>query len=186
MIQHQLTTTAKELEQILALQQQNLSKNLSTQEKKEQGFVTLEHSFQELKKFHDIYPHIIAKDNNILVGYALSMDKSCKGDIELLRPMFDEIDAIYYDPYIVMGQICIDHNYRGKGVFKGLYTLMQKTFASKYTAIITEIDIEIIKKIKFIMINENFVVNKKSPKKLPVGNNGIKIINKLINDPIFK
>ncbi|WOC40980.1 GNAT family N-acetyltransferase [Polaribacter sp. HL-MS24] len=140
MIQYQLTTTAKELEQILALQQQNLSKNLSTQEKKEQGFVTLEHSFQELKKFHDIYPHIIAKDNNILVGYALSMDISCKGDIELLRPMFDEIDAIYYDPYIVMGQICIDHNYRGKGVFKGLYALMQKTFASKYTAIITEID----------------------------------------------
>jgi ribosomal protein S18 acetylase RimI-like enzyme len=140
MIQYQLTKTMQELKQILVLQQLNLSKNLSAQEKKEQGFVTLEHSFQELKKFHDIYPHSIAKFNNKVVGYALSMDVSCKNEIELLKPMFDEIDAIYSDSYIAMGQICIDADFRGKGVFKGLYSLMQETFASKYTAIITEID----------------------------------------------
>ena len=49
MISYQLTNTDKELEEILDLQQRNLPKNISDKEKKEQGFVTVEHSFDTLK-----------------------------------------------------------------------------------------------------------------------------------------
>lgn len=140
MINYQLTKTDKELEEILELQQKNLPKNLTTKEQIEQGFLTVEHDFETLKKLHTVYPHTIAKYNNKVVAYALSMDVSCKEEIEVLKPMFIEIDAIYKKPYITMGQICIDKNYRGKGVFNSLYTFMKTTFSSKFYAIITEID----------------------------------------------
>jgi len=148
MIRYQLTQTEEELRQILALQQRNLPKNLSESEKKEHGFVTVKHSLTTLKKLHNIHPHCIAKYNDKVIGYALSMDVSCKEDIEVLKPMFNKIDAIYKDSYMVMGQVCIDKNFRRKGVFKKLYRSMKAHFSSKYNAIITEIDTKNIPSIK--------------------------------------
>ena len=148
MISYQLTNTDKELEEILDLQQRNLPKNISDKEKKEQGFVTVEHSFDTLKKLHEIHKHTIAKYKNKVVGYTLSMDVSCKNDVDVLKPMFHQIDQVYKDNYIVMGQVCIDKNFRGKGVFKNLYSFMKESVSAKYNAIITEIDAENLRSIK--------------------------------------
>ena len=68
MIQYQLTKNDVELEQILQLQQKNLPKNLTEEEKKTEGFVTVEHSFDALKKLHNIHPHTIAKHDHKVVG----------------------------------------------------------------------------------------------------------------------
>ena len=78
----------------------------------------------------------------MVIGYALSMDVSCREDIEVLKPMFNKIDAVYKDSYIVMGQVCVDKNYREKNVFKELYRFMKTHFSNKYKAIITEIDLK--------------------------------------------
>jgi ribosomal protein S18 acetylase RimI-like enzyme len=142
MIRYQLSKNEEELEQILDLQRRNLPRNLSALEKKEQGFVTVEHSLIDLKKLSDIHPHCIAKFNNKVIGYALSMDVSCREDIEVLKPMFKKIDTFYKDAYIIMGQVCIDKDYRGKGVFKELYRFMKTHFSYQYNAIITEIDLK--------------------------------------------
>lgn len=142
MIRYQLSKNEKELEQILSLQQRNLPRNLSDLEKKEQGFVTVEHSLLVLKKLSTLHPHCIAKYNNKVIGYTLSIDVSCREDIEVLKPMFKKIDAIYEDSYIIMGQVCVDKNYRGKGVFKELYRFMKTHFSNQYNAIITEIDLK--------------------------------------------
>mgnify|MGYP000294817886 CR=1 FL=1 len=40
-----------------------------------------------------------------------------------------------------MGQICIAKEYRGSGVFRGLYQNMQRFIKGSYEAIITEVDI---------------------------------------------
>jgi hypothetical protein len=147
MIQYKLTTTEKELTQIIALQQENLFQNISLQEQLEQGFLTVNHSFDLLEKMHNSYPHIIAIDNAKVVGYALCMLPEFKNETPVLIPMFDQIDTVINRienniNYVVMGQICIDKNYRQKGIFKGLYHFMKQNVSEKYNAIITEVDVK--------------------------------------------
>lgn len=142
MIEFTTATNPTELLQILELQQQNLPENLSEVDKKEQGFVTVYHDLELLQKMNDVHPHIIAKSNGLVVGYALSMSKIFRNDIPILIPMFDEIDTTSEGakPYILMGQVCIDKHYRGKGIFRGLYAKMKEEFSGIYDSIITEID----------------------------------------------
>ena len=150
MIYYAKVKNDKELLEILELQKKNLPENLSAIEKEKQGFVTVKHSFNILKKMNDACKHTIAKYNDKVVGYALSMTKDFASDIEVLKPMFVEIsDAISKENYIVMGQICIDKRFRGQGLFKGLYNFMKtETCALNYTKIITEIDINNSRSIK--------------------------------------
>ncbi|AZJ34317.1 GNAT family N-acetyltransferase [Tenacibaculum singaporense] len=142
MIEFTTATNPTELLQILELQQQNLPENLSEADKKEQGFVTVRHNLELFQKMNDVHPHIIAKSNGLVVGYALSMSKVFRNDIPILIPMFDEIDTTSEGskPYILMGQVCIDKHYRGKGIFRGLYAKMKEEFSGIYNSIITEID----------------------------------------------
>ncbi|NNE77330.1 MAG: hypothetical protein HKN31_09690, partial [Pricia sp.] len=44
--------------------------------------------------------------------------------------------------YMVMGQICIDKAFRGKGVFRQLYETMRLTLLPEFASIITEVDAE--------------------------------------------
>ena len=59
--------------------------------------------------------------------------------------MFDMIDTILKDSdnpkrqFIVMGQICIHKDYRGKGLFPRLYQDLQDRNANTFNSIITEI-----------------------------------------------
>ena len=46
------------------------------------------------------------------------------------------------EDYIVMGQICIDKNFRKQGVFRGLYNKMKDELKQDYNCIITEVDKE--------------------------------------------
>ncbi len=147
MIQYKLTSTQKELEEIIALQQKNLPNNISATEKTQQGFVTVQHSIQLLKNMHNAHPHVIAVHNKKVVGYALCMLPEFKNEIPVLVPMFDQIDKAISQlnkeiNYMVMGQICIDINYRKQGIFRGLYNFMKENISDTFTAIITEVDVQ--------------------------------------------
>ncbi|WP_445748478.1 GNAT family N-acetyltransferase [Polaribacter sp.] len=143
MITYTQTKTLEELMQILALQKVNLLENLSVQEKQQQGFVTVKHTIDILKKMHEACPHTIAKFNDRVVGYALSMTKEFSNDIEVLKPMFLEIEKKQISKnYIVMGQICIDKEFRKNGIFRGLYNFMKTEICKgNFDDIVTEIDI---------------------------------------------
>lgn len=134
------------LYQILDLQKQNLKNVLSDKEIQEQGFVTIEHDFDLLKKMNSMSPHIVALDNNQVVGYALVNLKEIKKEIPLLTLLIDETDLCEFDgkqlytaSYVIMGQICIAKTYRGRGVFAGLYTEMKQRMRNQFDFIITEI-----------------------------------------------
>lgn len=144
MITYTKARTKEELEQILQLQQKNLFENLSEEERITQGFVTVKHSFEILKKMNDSCKHTIAVYNDKVIGFALSMTKEFSNDIPVLQPMFEEINNIVSDEnYIVMGQICIDKNFRNKGVFRGLYQFMKTEVCSgKFHTIVTEINVK--------------------------------------------
>lgn len=132
----------QELKQIIRLQKKNLLVHISTAEKEKEGFVTVQHDFELLKQMNDRQPHIIAKNNDLVIGYALCMVSDFGNDIEVLKPMFLEIESSFLNvtSYIVMGQICIDKAYRKQGIFRGLYKTMQESTKSNFGTIITEVD----------------------------------------------
>lgn len=129
MITFTKTSNIFELEEILQLQQRNFPKQLSGTEIKTEGFVTVEHDLEILSKMHDLHLHIIAKDNDKLVGYTLAMSTSFKNEIPVLIPIFNELSKCDIDAnFIVMGQVCVAKQYKGKGVFRGLYDTMAAAF----------------------------------------------------------
>lgn len=140
------STTDKELAEIVALQKKNLPANLTVAEMQEQGFVTVVHSLDDLKKMNLFEQHLVIKDNDTVVGYLLAMTKKSEFDIPVLIPMFKVFDKVSYQNklladynFIVVGQVCIDKEYRGKGLLNESYQAYKKTFSSKYDFAITEI-----------------------------------------------
>lgn len=142
MISYGRAVTEKDLLEILALQQKNLHTKISFEEKKKEGFVTVSHTYEILKEMNDTCAHIIAKSEGRVVGYALCMHPKFADKIEVLQPMFDEIEAIVpsIKNYVAMGQICIDKAFRKQGVFRKLYENMQHAIRPEFDTIITEVD----------------------------------------------
>ena len=138
--------TTEELQQIIELQAQNLPHCLDEQQKKEQGFVTVQHSLELLQLMNSPYAHTIAKADDKVVGFALTMQKSFADAIPVLVPMFRLIDRLEFNKkplkdvnYVVMGQICIHKDYRGQGIFGGLYQNMEERLEAHFELMITEI-----------------------------------------------
>ena len=141
-----LAATDDDLPALLRLQQENLPKSISKQEAIEQGFLTVEHDLPLLRDMNNACAHTIAKDHDKLAGYALSMTRSFDERIPILKPLFALVDQLQWEgrvvkdiPYILMGQVCVAKDFRGQGVFSGLYREMQKRMSKDFELIITEI-----------------------------------------------
>jgi RimJ/RimL family protein N-acetyltransferase len=74
------------------------------------------------------------------------MTKDCRQDIPVLVPMFEVFDSIRYNNrkvsecnYLVVGQVCVDKQYRGQGILDKAYAAYRHHFSSKYDFAITEI-----------------------------------------------
>ncbi len=131
-----------ELLQILELQKSNLAQNLSGEEKGTEGFVTVVHTLELLTRMNEEFPHVIARDGEKVVGYTLCMHPKFSQEIEVLKPMFSEIEKsdARNREYMVMGQVCIDKEYRKKGIFRNLYKTMLQVIQPHFECIITEVD----------------------------------------------
>jgi predicted GNAT superfamily acetyltransferase len=147
MIEYTSSNTENDLKGILELQRANLRDDLTEDEIESQGFVTVVHSYNDLKKLNDIERHIIAKDNDKVVAYLLAMTRQSRSDIPVLIPMFKMFaEKIYGDKpisnynYMVVGQVCVAKDYRGRGVLDKCYDVYKNYFASRYHFAITEID----------------------------------------------
>ncbi len=146
MIIYTTAITESDLQQILTLQKENLSEALTIEERQSQGFVTVNHSYDQLKSLNDIEKHIIAKHNDHVIGYLLAMTKQSQFDIPILVPMFDAFGSVLYEDkkvadynYLVVGQVCIHKAYRGQGILDSCYAAYKKYYNGKYDFAITEI-----------------------------------------------
>ena len=138
--------TTLDLKNILLLQGENMKSTLSEKEQIEEGFITVRHTLDQLKKMQIASPQILAFDKEKLAGYALVMPRELKATIPVLIPMFSLLDTLSYDgtpiknlSYYVMGQICIGKDYRGQGVFRQLYAAHKEFLSSQYDYCITEV-----------------------------------------------
>jgi len=145
-----LYTNAKsstDLEGILSLQARNHYSNITQDVADKEGFVSCIHDLELIKKMNSPYPHIVAKKGDEIVAYALVMTRAHSDALAILRPMFDKINSLDFEghalkdsSYVVMGQICIDKEYRSRGIFRKLYENMKQQLAAKFDYIITEVD----------------------------------------------
>ena len=94
MIEARPVADEAELAQILELQRSNLARNLDERESAENGFVTVEHTLDVLRRMHALAPSIIAKDGSDLAGYALVMPLECRSFVPVLEPMFRRLEAL--------------------------------------------------------------------------------------------
>jgi ribosomal protein S18 acetylase RimI-like enzyme len=138
--------TDAELNQILQLQQSNHFYHLTDEEKRLNGFVTVKHDIELLKKMNAVAKQIIAIDNDVVVGYALVMLREFSEVVPVLQPMFHMFNQLSYlnkplddYSYYVMGQICIAATHRGQGIFEKLYLKHQEAYSSLFELCLTEI-----------------------------------------------
>ncbi len=131
---------------IIKLQRQNLLAAITATEAVEQGFVTVVHDLEILKKMNDLEQHIICKDHDQVIAYLLAMTTLSKYDLPVLVPMFEAFNRISYQgklvaeyQYLVVGQVCVAKEYRGQGVLDLCYDFYKKTYQFKYDFAITEI-----------------------------------------------
>jgi hypothetical protein len=131
-----LVAGERELEQILALQQANLSETAD-------GFVTVRHTLDILRAMHAQLPSVVARDaQGDIVGYALSMAREAQGLLPILAPMFARLDALETlrgKRWSVMGQVCVAKAFRGQGVFDALYDGHRAQYAGRFDVLVTEI-----------------------------------------------
>jgi len=138
----------KDLLGILELQRKNHSANLLAEEISTQGFITVIHSIENLRNLNDIQPHIICKHNGNVIAYLLTMTARSKNEIPVLVPMFKLFETLIFKEkpiseynYIVVGQVCVDKNYRGMGILDKCYSEYKLHLKNKYDFAITEISI---------------------------------------------
>lgn len=138
--------TTGELVQILDLQRQNLKQHISEEEKRSQGFVTMQFTLPMLEAMHAGAPSIIVKEDDKVIGYAIVFMPRDRHLYPSLEPMFHTLEGVSWHnkplkeySYYVIGQICIDKAYRGKGVFELLYNKHKEAYGQHFDIVITEI-----------------------------------------------
>jgi ribosomal protein S18 acetylase RimI-like enzyme len=145
MITYAPVSTDEQIYQILDLQQQNLATNLTEEQKKSQGFVSIVHTFGLLQRMNAVEPSMIALDGNQVAGYCLALTEDFKEEFPDLQPMYREIaemqakGEIMQGKYIAVGQVCVAEAYRGQGVFESLYEAFRKQFSRRYVFTVTEV-----------------------------------------------
>ena len=142
-------TTSKSIEDlagIIELQKNNLPSNLTKEEIEREGFVTVMHSLEDLKKMNAIEQSVIAKNDGEIIAYLIAMTSKSKADIPVLIPMFSNFDNIRLHnkilsayKYIVVGQVCVAKGFRGQRILDSCYAEYKKQFKGKYDFAITEI-----------------------------------------------
>lgn len=145
-------TSDDDLRQILALQRANLPGTLDPDERRAQGFVTLEHTLPLLREMNDPWPHVIAtlrgwEGHDEIVAYALVMQHTFRGRLPVLDPMFERLDRLDYGGRplaayrsYIMGQICVALAHRGRGLVERLYDEHRARMSPHFDLMITEID----------------------------------------------
>jgi len=146
MVSIKLAQEASELEGILALQRRNLKRCLSESEAEEQGFLIAEYDLDYLRQMQEQRPSVIAVDDGRVVGYALVVTQEVRKGLPFISDLFDEIDRISYrgsllagTDYVVVGQLCVDKDYRGQGLVNRLYASFRASLEEHYQCGVTDI-----------------------------------------------
>lgn len=135
-----------EITALLQLQSDNLKINLDPQTIDSQGFVSFVYTPNIIEAMMQEEPQIVVKDNNLIIGYALTTTLSYGETLTLMKPLVQLSRTLSFKntplsqlKYYIMGQVCVRTGYRGIGVFDSLYEGHKQFLSLKYDCVITEI-----------------------------------------------
>lgn len=141
-----IADTSARQTQILALQQRNLRHRLSAEAQSREGFVFVEHTPGQLAEMAAQMPQAVALDGDRVVGYCLCMAPSMRTHVPTLASMFDQFDRMHFRgrrlaewDYVVGGQVCVDADYRGRGLIGALYRTLRDHLPGSVELCATEI-----------------------------------------------
>ena len=146
-IEYTTVTTPHEVDQILALQAQNHRDHVDAATAASDGFTSVRHDPAVLHAMNRAHPSAIAKSGDQLAGYCLMMPQSFRDQVPILQPMFTLLDTLQWrgealagNPrWFVMGQVCVARDFRGMGVFDGIYHELRRAYAPQFDFTVTEI-----------------------------------------------
>ena len=134
-----IADTDQEIEGILGLQQANLPSQLNPQEQIQEGFVTIRHTFELLKRMNQDGGHIIVKDHDQVKAYALYLHPAMMPKVEFLGETYKFLQAFEWNGkkaidhnFVFMGQICVDKSLRGQGYFRKLYEAFKQEYGKNF------------------------------------------------------
>ncbi|MEM7575142.1 MAG: GNAT family N-acetyltransferase [Bacteroidota bacterium] len=141
-----LAKNEQDLSQILALQALNHSSTVTEDVAQSQGFVTVKHDLNVLKRMHEAAPSVVATVSEKVVAYALAMTTDFKQELPELIGFFVQLDKATYQgrllrdiPYLVMGQVCVAVEARGQRLVDQMYDFMEQTYRQQYDLFVTEV-----------------------------------------------
>jgi len=140
--------TKEELGDIIRIQQQNLGRNLSEDQREKGGFVNLETPLDFLQKIQEQNRVLVARHNGHVVGYQIPL----KPDEAASFPVFNEFlnktgEITFKDKplnasrFLIIAQTCRDRNeaYRGHRISEKLYDALGNQFADTYDVAVGQI-----------------------------------------------
>jgi GNAT superfamily N-acetyltransferase len=135
-----------DLRAVLALQTSQLAAALGPEAAARDGFVTVSHDLDTLRRMHAISPSVVATGGAALAGYALVMPLEAAPWVPILGPLFAVLRTLSFRGrplaslrHYVMGQVCVAPPWRGRGVFDALYEGHRRFLADRYDVVVTEI-----------------------------------------------
>ncbi len=141
--------TINEAKQIFELQKKNLKENLSPEDKKSQGFLSLNNSIEEIEDLINDNLVIVIKDWEKVVWYEIVITLEKAQKIAFEKPLLDNSSNMEYlwkplvdYKYCIMWQTCVDTNYRWMKIPEMLKNLFIEKFWWKFDLWICEISEE--------------------------------------------
>ena len=141
-----LVSTEAEILGIKALQEENLRTNITDEEALSQGFLTASYTMDYLLDMNAAAPTVIAKDGEVIAGYAMVATQPVRNGHDLMADLFDTIDRTTYQgkllkeaSYVVVGQLCVAKAYRGMGLVQQLYGYFRDCYADQYEYLVTDV-----------------------------------------------
>ena len=138
--------TAADIDQVLVLQQKYLLANLPETSRAE-GFVTTPFTVDQLKEIIDFEGFFVAEDNKKIVAYVVV----CSWDFFTRWPIFAHMASRFsnlsFEGFKIdttntfeYGPICIDSEYRNKGVLQNLFEAMRVGMKDRFKVSVTFIN----------------------------------------------
>ncbi len=126
---------------MVELQNQNLATRLS-EEEKQQGFLSGSFTQAQFSNLNDDIAVIVGLDESKLVGFLCASSIEFNQDFRLPAAMIARFQHVSYKGQVlsnyksvVAGPVCVDRNYRGKGIFESMYEHLIQTVPAKYNLI---------------------------------------------------
>jgi predicted N-acetyltransferase YhbS len=125
---------------VLALQEANLSDNLSAPARGE-GFLSARFSREQFARMDRDVGVLVARDAERVVGYLCASGVELNQQFPLLAAMIERYGEVSFQgraladqKTFVYGPVCVDRSYRGRGVLRGLFRSLQHALSGRFDA----------------------------------------------------